>query len=77
MRFQVSGVDGAPARAVLRVVNMTDPVKKFAQSSKDVAVVLTELVKDLGAARGGLLLSMISSVVLGACVGSEVAMHVL
>ena len=69
-------MDGAPARGVLKVVNMTDPVKKFAQSSKDVGVVLADLVKDLGAARRGLLLSILSSVVLGACVGSEVAMQV-
>ena len=69
-------MDGAPARGVLKVVNMTDPLKKFAQSSRDVATVLAELLKDLGAARGGLLASLLSSVVLGACVGSEVAMHV-
>jgi hypothetical protein len=74
---QVHGVDGVPAREVLKVVNMTDPLKKFAQSSKDVATVLAELVKDLGATRGGLLLSIFSSMVLGACVGSEVTMLVL
>jgi hypothetical protein len=73
---RVHGVDGSSAKSVLRVVNMTDPVLKFARSSKDVGVVLVDLVKDLGAARGPLLASLASSLVLGACVGSEVAMHV-
>lgn len=75
--MQVSGVDGAPARGVLQVVNMTDSLKKFAQSSKDVTVVLADLVKDLGAARGSLLISVFSSFILGACVGSEIAMVAL
>jgi hypothetical protein len=55
------------------IVNATDPVLKFARSTRDSASVLGKLLLDLGSARGGLLASTLSSFVLGVAAGCEAA----
>eukprot|EP00892_Ulva_mutabilis_P010619 jgi/Ulvmu1/792/UM010_0166.1 len=73
----VHGVNSLDSHAVLKVVNMTDPVVKFARASRDTGAVLTELVRELGGTRAGWVLSMLSSSLLGACLGAEAAMQLL
>jgi hypothetical protein len=69
----VPGVDAGHAHRALMIVNATDPVVKFARSTRDCASVLGKLLVDLGSARGGLLASTLSSFILGAAAGCEAA----
>ena len=69
----VPGVRGKEAHRALRVVNATDPVKRFAASSRDSGTVLAQLLGDLGSARSGFLGAAASALLLGGALGAEVA----
>lgn len=73
----VHGVNSLDSHAVLGVINMTDPVVKFSNASKDTGAVLAELLRELGGTRAGWALSILSSSLLGACLGAEAAMQLL
>ena len=73
----VHGVNSLDSHAVLKVVNMTDPVVKFSKASKDTGAVFAQLLRELGGTKAGWLVSMMSSTLLGACLGAEAAMQLL
>jgi hypothetical protein len=59
------------AHKALMVVNATDPVKRFAEGSRDFGAVLTGLLKDLGSARRGFYGAALSAFIVGAAMGVE------
>lgn len=69
----VPGAFSGDAHKALVVVNATEPVVRFARSSKDCVAGFAHLTKDLGSSQAGLLGALMSSVVLGGAIGAEVA----